>query len=534
MADGMPRSISDAAAFVSAALTPKPELMVHADLTVTARAALDVLRTDGKTFERGGQLVRLIDRPDDVPRVQTLGEFSLINSVHELVQPGRMARGKKDAPPTFEPTTLPKRCASLALADAGAGFPVLDGVTTAPLLTADGTILNHAGYHSESRMWCAAMPDVSVPAQPTRNDAERALLLIRRKVATFAFGDSQRIQRPGAASLVDLTKPPGADESAFLHGLLTAVCRPSLPLAPGLKIDAPAVSGAGVGKGLAARAICAIAFGTKPAAFTAGDDKAELEKRLGAVLMEAVSAVLLDNFNGTLKSASLASVLTERPAWVRVLGRSEMVHLNPVAFFVITGNGLTLAEDLARRFLSCHLDANTEDPEARPFDPGFLESVLAERATLLSAALTIWRWGRQNAATLKRGRPLGSYETWAKWVRDPLLALGCPDPVERIAETKADDPMRRRLADLFAAWWVWHHDMPITAATMHDDVRAIADPQNRGRQFVATFLAKTVGTRNAGFVVTSQRPNGKWNATTYAIKRTDIPSPTAALHEVTI
>jgi hypothetical protein len=119
-------------------------------------------------------------------------------------------------------------------------------------------------------------------------------------------------------------------------------------------------------------------------------------------------------------------------------------------------------------------------------------------------------------------------------VRDPLVALGCPDPVERIAEAKADDPMRRRLADLFGAWWDWHRDMPITAASMHDDVRLIADPQNRGRQFVAASLAKLTGTRNAGFVVTAQRPNGKWNATTYALKQTDAATPLPEQHEVVL
>ena len=33
----------------------------------------------------------------------------------------------------------------------------------------------------------------------------------------------------------------------------------------------------------------------------------------------------------------------------------------------LTGNGLTVSEDLARRFVAVDFDARTEDPEARPF-----------------------------------------------------------------------------------------------------------------------------------------------------------------------
>jgi len=58
-------------------------------------------------------------------------------------------------------------------------------------------------------------------------------------------------------------------------------------------------------------------------------------------------------------------------------------------------------------------------------------------------------WGRQNAATLKRGKTLGSFETWADWCRDPLDTLGCCDRVVRIEAVKARDPHRQRVAELF-------------------------------------------------------------------------------------
>jgi hypothetical protein len=41
-------------------------------------------------------------------------------------------------------------------------------------------------------------------------------------------------------------------------------------------------------------------------------------------------------------------------------------------------------------------------------------------------------------------------------------------------------------------------------------VKAIADPQGRGRQYLATFLSGLAGTHAAGFVLTRQEPAGMW------------------------
>ena len=301
---------------------------------------------------------------------------------------------------------------------------------------------------------------------------------MRHAFRTFPFADASRCWDTSlGVEVVDIGTPPGRDESAFLVDLQTAVCRPSLPLAPGALYTAPAVSGAGSGKGLLVRATCMIAFGISPRAFTTGGERHELEKRLAAELMEAHPAVFLDNANGlALRSDTLASVLTERPARVRVLGRSLMVPLNSTAFIAVTGNGLTVTEDLARRFIPCELDARCEDPESRPFASGFLNDIERRRAELLAAVLTIWRWGRQNAARLTRGKPLGSYEMWAEWCRDPLLTLGCRDPVERIEALKANDPRRQRIArtipDVVAASRRGNHEGQRSRRTRQGDRRS--------------------------------------------------------------
>jgi hypothetical protein len=138
----------------------------------------------------------------------------------------------------------------------------------------------------------------------------------------------------------------------------------------------------------------------------------------------------------------------------------------------------------------------------------------------LATLLTIWRWGRITV-DIKPGLPLGSFEQWCRWVRDPLLALGCQDPVGRVSEAKERDGGRQATADLFAIWWERHRDQPIAVRELHDDVRRAVDPQDRGRQYLASQLEKLAGTRLAGFVLTRQASAGKWGAAAYALRKTE-------------
>jgi len=473
-----------------------PELIIHrGNLPATAAHLRDRLAQSGRLFDRGLP-VRVV-RPADggMPSATPLTRHNVVIEAHRLCQPMKI-----DADGAHIPATLPDRVAAMYLDMAGEwDLPALTGIATSPLLSADGSIRAADGYDAATGLWCCNIPKLTLPARPSLAEAKAALAHLRVMFVTFPFADAtRRLDADVGHEIVDIVTPPNQDESAFLVGLMTAVARPSLWLAPGTLITAPAISGAGTGKGLLARATCTVAFGIHPRAFTAGNDRKELDKRLAAELIEAAPSLFLDNANGVaLRSDTLASVLTERPARVRVLGQTRMVPLNTTAFAVVTGNGLTVTEDLARRFIACELDARCEDPEQRSFPgPGFLGEIERCRAQLLAAALTIWRWGRQN--TIDRGKPLGSFEQWASWCRDPLLALGCQDPVDRIAELKAHDPRRRRVADLFGAWWGQHGATPVTANDLADGVKVIADPQGRGRQYLATVIAGYAGTHATG------------------------------------
>jgi hypothetical protein len=507
-----------AARFVRSVLQGKPELIVHqSDLPATAAALCNLLAATGCFFERKTP-VKMVPCADGGPMTACpLTVNSVVVEAHHLCQPITFnSNGEK------RKVTLPDRVARMYLDMRGEwNLPALTGISTAPLLSGDGRIRRAIGYDRTSGLWCCKVPKLHVPKRPQMQDAAAALHVLRVCFKTFPFADAASKYDPVLrVEVVDLGQPPGRDEGAFLAGLLTAICRPSLWLAPGLLIVAPELSGCGSGKGLLVRAIFVVAFGIRPRALTPGHDRQELDKRIVSALVEAAPGLFLDNVNSTiLRSPTLASVLTERPAQVRILGRTGMVPLNSTAFIAATGNGLTVSEDLARRFNFCELDACCEDAESHSFAPGFLSEIEQRRSALLSAGLTIWRFGRQNAASLQRGRPLGSYEIWCEWVRDPLLTLGCCDPVERIRMVKARDPKRQQIAEFFRTWHVYHGEVPVKAAGLAGPVRHIIDPHGRGRQYVVTRLGRLAGTRAAGFVLTRQDPVGVWGAATYALRQ---------------
>ena len=490
-----------------------------ADLPRTARDVAGLLAETGHYFERGAPVSLIRDELTGWQVARPMTRESVVHAVHAVAQP-YIQRHRKGGMEDVD-VTLSDRVAALYLdLDGQRGLPALRGISYAPILSAGGAAHSLAGYDPQTGLWCANVPDLSalLPAAPTKKQALTALLKLRKVFATFPFADAQHRSTAGGLQLVDMAQPPGMDESSLLAGLLTAICRPSLNAAPGLVIRAPNITGSGTGKGLLAKIVCAIAFGRSPDAFTGGQTVKELELRLGAALMEAAPAIFLDNLNGMdLQSDLLASVLTEPLASVRVLGMSKMVRLNASAFVVITGNALSLSEDLVRRFLVVELDARTEDPEARSFSGDLLADVQARRAELLAAALTIWRWAQVTKGKLARGTTLGGYTEWCVWVRDALLTLGMADPVARIADIKAQDVRRQDTALLFETWQAKHGCKPVTAATLHEDVRTTIDPQNRGLRFVVAKLAKLENTQLAGLRLTRCKSAGKWSAATYAV-----------------
>src|SRR5262249_43653071 len=345
----------------------RPRLLIedcNPDRTVAGLR--DILAAAGGFYDRGVPVRLAFDQMQRGTVAQVMTADAMVLMAHGACRP-YVIKAKKDGTLYEADARLPRSFAVMYLDWRGEWrLPGFCGIATAPPLADAGTIQSAPRDAPTSGMWAESVPDLTalVPDRPTKADVVSSLRLIRETFKTFCFADAETIDDVAAGvPVVDVSKPPGRDESSFLVALLTAVCRPSLHLAPGVLLRAAPMSGAGAGKGLLARCICIIAFGHEPHAVTAGATAEELEKRIAAELIEGSPALFLDNLNYTaFKSNLLASAITERPARVRLLGRSQMVPLNSTAFVILTGNGLTVSEDLARRFIAVDFDPRTEDP----------------------------------------------------------------------------------------------------------------------------------------------------------------------------
>jgi putative DNA primase/helicase len=419
-------------------------------------------------FQRDGRLVkiaaaakraRLVDRDLEAPIIFNVESHHLVERLTAAACWVKFDSRRGE----YREVDCPARVADTLLARRAFELPPLLGLIETPTLRADGSLLDAEGYDERTGLYLVARPAgwAGLPADLGRTAAAEAVELLSETFATFPF------ETP-------------ADESALIAGVLTGVLRPSLPAAPILAITAPA---AGTGKTKLAEAIGLIATGHRPAGLAIGDDGAELEKRLGAVLLAGDPVVLIDNIERAVKSDLLCQMATQPAVQIRVLGVSARAILSTRSTLILTGNNLTIRGDLTRRTLRVRLDARVERPELRPFERDALDEVRAARAALVRAALTI------PAAYLRAGAPridvppFGSFDVWDRLVRRPLIWAGLPDPLIAARHLADEDPDREALREILATWVrVWGRGVAVTATEIvdkasgtHADAAALRD-----------------------------------------------------------
>lgn len=342
-----------------------------------------------------------------------------------------------DEEPTVVYRTCTKDLAALILAAAETSdcVPELVEIVRSAVLLPSGRVLDRAGFDSSCGVLLRPVaPPLAVPEAPTPDDARAAFDELINPFREFPLTSD-------------------SDWAALLAYMLGLAGRPAIdgPL-PGLLVTAPDF---GAGKGLLARAATIAVSHDEPklCTFPSGREaETEIRKSIFGALREAHRAAIIDNVadGSTLRSSTLAALLTATEWTDRILGRSETSTVPARTVWSVTGVNVSLYADLARRFIRVRLEPRVEDASARTFTiPDLLAHVRARHQRLTLCALTILR-AFQAAGSPQHGRaPLGSFEAWDRLVRSAVVwMMGC-DPVQ---SARLESPEQAGLSGLLAAW----------------------------------------------------------------------------------
>jgi putative DNA primase/helicase len=301
-------------------------------------------------------------------------------------------------------------------------FPEVNGLSNNPTLRPDGSIVSAKGFDAATGRYLQWEDDLVLPPiadHPTRAEAEAALKLLTELLVGFPFKEK-------------------LDEAVAVAAILTAVTRGAFDIAPMFLITA---SASGTGKSFLVDTISTIVSGRRCPVTSASDNKDEMEKRIGALLLESPPLISLDNLTSDLEGELLCQMCTQHTVKPRILGKSETPDCEWRGSMFATGNNIGLINDMVRRGLECRIYTPSEEPEARPFDFDPLERVLEDRGKYIHAALTIVR------AYITSGEkmaciPYAGYGEWSAIVREALLWLKMQDPMLSVKKSRAKDPNR--------------------------------------------------------------------------------------------
>jgi hypothetical protein len=414
---------------------PRPTIAVvpgRLPLTVDS-AEMALMTSNVDIYQRGTMLVRPGTIPIDVSGKRVVhAQYLAPVSAHGLVEILTFVAEWVDASTKNpRPIDCPLLIAKVYLASAGQWrLPMLAGVISCPTLRRDGSILQEPGYDPGTGLLfepenCSFEP---IKSEPTKDDAARALGVLRELIAGFPFVKA-------------------ADRAVALSAILTAPIRRSLTSAPMHAFTAPA---AGTGKSLLVDIASVIATGHEAGVIEEGDE-VELPKRLGAAFLRGAQLVTIDNCEKPLGGGFLCQALTQRFLDIRLLGTSENHRVRCDTFLCATGNNLRIVGDMTRRTILCSLDAQCERPELRLFASHPVALAKAGRAKYVNATLTILR------AYHVAGRPValgstGSFDDWSNSVRGALVWLGEADPWSTVDAIRGGDPQLGAITAVMAQW----------------------------------------------------------------------------------
>ncbi|HEY6461143.1 MAG TPA: bifunctional DNA primase/polymerase [Polyangiaceae bacterium] len=296
----------------------------------------------------------------------------------------------------------------------------ISGLTESPIFRPDGTIMQEAGYDpATGYLFRPSIEYPRVPDQPTQDDAKAALAKLQHVFCDFPY-----VSR--AARVVPIA------------ALLTILARSAID--GNVPVFAFEASIQGAGKTLQGDLVHIIATGRMPPHSSFPHDEDEQRKTILSCALSASPVAFFDNVKGVFGGEALEAAVTSGEIKQRILGASVDSVVPWLATIIVTGNNMTMTEDMLRRSLLCRIEPDVEDPTKRKTfahpneeDPRDLPTwVKDERADLIVAALTILRaYALKQYPDAQTGM-MQSFNAWSRIVPGAIAFAGGANVLEAI------------------------------------------------------------------------------------------------------
>jgi hypothetical protein len=377
-------------------------IRLHPGATHLAVAAAELVLAERPYFQSGGALGRIIKGPDGRASWQRLNDHTLSAVLATLIQWERKL--KEGWVPCDPPRQVVQQ---LLFGHDRPHIRRLEGLAHQPFLRADGTLVTRPGYDPRTCIYAAFDAEDYDFGVPTEDTARASLADLCSLIREVSFATD-------------------ADRSAALSLLLTAVIRPSLTQAPAFNITAPY---SGSGKSHFTKLAALFASSAPAYSVSYPTTAEEAIKAVPSMLREKPAVILFDDMqtdwlpHGAINKALTSPTITER-----VLGLTGTITVGTNALFMGTGNDIEPIGDMRRRVVSIRLEPDDHTPALRTFQSDPVAEVRKNRPRAVMAALEIIRAFQAAGSPTADVPPIGTFEEWSTWCRQPLLWLGLPDP----------------------------------------------------------------------------------------------------------
>lgn len=375
-------------------------------------------------------------------------------------------------------------------------FPPLRGVSRAPAVRADGSIVTESGYDPATSVYFRlAGGQVVPPVMEEHWDSHVAKakeIVLDDLLEGFDFaGEPDRANAVGAL-LTGLLRWDYFTTTTLPMHVLDATMQQS-------------------GKGTLAGVIARV-WGGAGATESLPDAEDALAKKVMATLLADEPVITWDNVEHTIDSATLANLFTapNRQYTDRILGISQMAYVTNDRLWLVTGNNVKLGKDLPRRSVWIRQEPDV-DPRAgtRTFKHsdllGWVDSELPKVWWALLTLIRAWTLAGSPLAQSEVCGKTANYKNWSLVIGGILETVGIGGFLENREQLMHDDEASEELATIVDAI------AKACPGEMHFTPRTIADRINTDPYLIEALPSGIAAIYRKGGGVTKSLGHYLWN-----------------------